>query len=84
MSGLALNCLLFGLQFATQDGDGGVAVVLLLAGAAAAAAYVRYALRHPHPILDMLRLLELRQFRLTLAGGSSHAHHARGAALLWR
>ena len=69
LSGLALSCLLFGLQFATQDGDGGVAVILLLAGALTAAAYVRYALRHPHPILDM-RLLQLRQFRLTLAGGS--------------
>jgi MFS family permease len=69
LTGVSLSCLLFGLQFATHSGYGVVTAALLLVSGVLAGLYVRHALRHDHPILDV-RLLDLPLFRQSLAGGS--------------
>jgi len=69
LSSLSIALLLFGLQAATRDGEAALAAMLLLVGATFGAAYLRHARTREHPILDM-RLLGLRQFRLSLVGGS--------------
>lgn len=69
LSGLALGCLLFGLESATHPGQLGPALSLIAAGTTAGALYVGHARRRPQPILD-LSLLSVPTFRLSLIGGS--------------
>ena len=68
--GIGLASLLFALELA---GKGliatGSTVLLAIVGAAALTAYVLYALRAPHPILE-LSLLRVATFRAAVVGGN--------------
>ena len=67
--GVALSSLIFGFSAA---GRGVIAlpldIGLIALGFVGLAAYVRHALRAPHPVLD-IRLLKLATFRASVAGG---------------
>ncbi|MEE7547988.1 DHA2 family efflux MFS transporter permease subunit [Xanthomonas sp. Kuri4-1] len=69
LCGLALGCLLFGLEMISQQDGLRPALVLLATGAAAAFGYLWHARRHPAPLLD-LSLLRIDSFRLSVIGGA--------------
>ena len=70
LSGIALGCLTFGLEFAGRGvGDTRVLLALLCAGTIAAVLYVRHARRHPQPVLD-LSLMRIPTFRLSVLAGT--------------
>ena len=69
LSGVALACIVFGLETAAR-GESSLAVAgtILAVGAAAGVLYVRHAGRHPTPVLD-LRLMRIPTFALSVIGG---------------
>ena len=69
LSGVALACIVFGLETAAR-GESSLAVAgtILAVGAAAGVLYVRHAGRHPTPVLD-LRLMRIPTFGLSVVGG---------------
>ena len=70
LSGVALSCLMFGLETASRGAASPAAATALLAvGGLSGALYLRHAARHPHPILDM-RLLRVPTFGLSVLSGS--------------
>jgi EmrB/QacA subfamily drug resistance transporter len=69
LSGIALACLVFGLETISRSKGGIVAPLLLALGAAAALGYLVHARSTEHPILD-LKLFRIPTFRLAFAAGS--------------
>ncbi|MEP6868585.1 MAG: DHA2 family efflux MFS transporter permease subunit [Novosphingobium sp.] len=69
LSGLALACLVFGLELASHPVRPVVVVILLGGGAMLAAAYIRHARVIANPVLD-LSLLKIPTFKLSVAAGS--------------
>lgn len=69
LCGLALGCLLFGLEMVSQHGGLRPALILLGIGGSAALGYLWHARRHPAPLLD-LSLLRIDSFRLSVIGGA--------------
>ncbi len=66
LSGIALACLLFGIEMASRGvGGGGASVGLVLTAIMAALLYARRARRHPRPILDFA-LMRIPTFRLSV------------------
>jgi EmrB/QacA subfamily drug resistance transporter len=70
LSGVALSCLMFGLELASR-GVGSVALAagLVAIGAIAAAGYWRHARGHPQPVLDF-RLMRIATFRMSVLSGA--------------
>jgi EmrB/QacA subfamily drug resistance transporter len=69
-SGIALSCLMFGLEMASRGlGSRGIALALVAVGIGFAALYVRHARRHPNPVLDF-RLMRIPTFRLSVSSGT--------------
>ena len=68
-SGVALGCLMAGLELALHPGAGRVVELLLAVGAGAAVLYLVHARRTEHPILDV-SLMRIDTFRISLLGGS--------------
>ncbi len=69
-SGVALCCLVAGLQMTTARGSSATAVTaVLLVSVAAAAMYGRHALRHDDAILD-LRLMRIQTFSTAVIAGT--------------
>ena len=70
LSGVALSCLMSGLELATRGvGSGRLAAGLVATGAASAALYWRHAQRHPQPVLDF-RLMRIATFRISVLSGT--------------
>lgn len=69
LCGVALGCLLFGLEMVSQRDGLAHAVALIATGGAASLGYLWHARRHPAPLLD-LSLLKIDSFRLSVIGGS--------------
>lgn len=69
LSAVGLCGLVFGFETIGRDLlPNGVVLGLLMMGALGTGLYIRYALKHPHPLLE-LRLLKLPTFRASVAGG---------------
>ncbi len=69
LSGVALSCLMFGLETASRGQTTPlVTAIILLIGVAAGWMYVRHAHGHPQPVLD-LSLMRIPTFRLSVIGG---------------
>ncbi len=70
LAGLALACLMFGLEMASR-GVGSILVVgaLIAVGGGSAALYAMHARRHPHPMLEF-RLLRISTMRQSLVCGT--------------
>lgn len=70
LSGVALACLMFGLELAGHGvGSGGLAAALGLGGAGAGALYWRHARRQRSPVLDF-RLMRVPTFGVSVLSGS--------------
>jgi EmrB/QacA subfamily drug resistance transporter len=70
LSGIALSCLVFGLEMAGRGIASPLQMLALFGGGTLAGiAYIAHARRTPHPILD-ISLLRLQTFRLSVIGGS--------------
>jgi EmrB/QacA subfamily drug resistance transporter len=70
LSGLALACLMFGIEVASRAaGSVWIVAALLGTGAVCAGLYVVHARRTPRPMLDF-RLLRIPTFRMSLLCGS--------------
>jgi MFS family permease len=70
LSGIALSCLVFGMEMAGRGlASPWQSLCLLGGGALAGAIYVWHARRTPHAILD-LSLMKMPTFRLSVIGGS--------------
>ncbi|WP_158902495.1 MFS transporter [Burkholderia sp. L27(2015)] len=70
LSGIALTCLMYGMELLGQrDADGRITAAILLGGAVVGAAAVIHLLRAPHPLIN-LSSLRIPTFRTTLGGGS--------------
>jgi EmrB/QacA subfamily drug resistance transporter len=70
LSGIALSCLMFGIEVASRGvGSTGVVALLLGVGAVSAILYWFHARRTPRPMLDF-RLLHITTFRMSLFCGS--------------
>jgi EmrB/QacA subfamily drug resistance transporter len=69
-SGIALSCLMFGLEMASR-GVGSVWLTggLIAIGAVCAVLYRRHARHHPQPVLDF-RLMRIRTFRISVMAGT--------------
>jgi EmrB/QacA subfamily drug resistance transporter len=69
-SGIALSCLMFGLEMASRGvGSRWLTGGLVAVGAAAAVMYLLHARRHPQPVLDF-RLLRMATFRISVTSGT--------------
>jgi len=69
LSGVALGCLVFGLELASHAIEPAIIIGLLACGSLFGIAYVRHARRVEEPILD-LSLLAIPTFGLSVAGGT--------------
>ena len=70
LSGIALSCLMFGLELAARGtGPGLLAAALVLVGIAAGALYWRHAQRQRSPVLDF-RLMRISTFGISVLSGS--------------
>ena len=69
LCGIALGCLLVGLEMVSQRDAAAHAAILVAIGSAALIGYFWHARRHPAPLLD-LSLLKIDSFRLSVIGGS--------------
>ena len=70
LSGVALACLMFGLELASRGvGSIGATAALLGVGAGAALLYVRHSRGHPHPILDF-SLMRVPTFGISVLAGA--------------
>jgi EmrB/QacA subfamily drug resistance transporter len=69
LSGVALASLTFGFTLASRGSQAVEAILLLALGLVSGAAYVVYARRRTHAILD-LRLMRLQTFRISTIAGS--------------
>lgn len=68
LSAFGLCGLVFGFETIGRDLlPSGVVLGLLVLGATGTGLYIRHALRHPHPVLD-LKLLKVQTFRLGIIG----------------
>ncbi len=69
-SGIALSCLMFGLEMASRGvGSRWVAGGLVATGAVGAVLYLLHARKHPQPVLDF-RLMRIQTFRLSVMSGT--------------
>jgi EmrB/QacA subfamily drug resistance transporter len=69
-SGIALSCLMFGLEMASRGvGSRWLTGGLVGTGAVAAVLYLLHARRHPQPVLDF-RLLRIATFRISVTSGT--------------
>jgi EmrB/QacA subfamily drug resistance transporter len=70
LSGIALSCLMFGLELAAHgEGSMPLAAALIVAGLVAAALYWPHARRQRSPVLD-LRLMRVPTFGISVVSGS--------------
>lgn len=69
ISGVALACLVFGLEMVSHSSGGLLAAVLLAVGLAVGALYILHVRRTQHPILD-LHLLKIPTMGIAVAAGS--------------
>ncbi|HET6606193.1 MAG TPA: MFS transporter [Rhodopila sp.] len=70
LSGVALACLMWGIEMASRGfGSGRESLALLAVGAALAVLYRRHARRHPQPVLSF-RLMRIPTFRISVLAGS--------------
>ena len=70
LSGIALTCLMYGMELLGQrDADGRITAAILLGGVVVGAAAVVHLLRAAHPLIN-LASLRIPTFRATLGGGS--------------
>jgi MFS family permease len=70
LSGVALSCLMFGLELASRGvGSGWLAAGLIVIGGLAGVLYWRHARGHKQPVLDF-RLMRIATFRLSVLGGT--------------
>jgi EmrB/QacA subfamily drug resistance transporter len=70
LSGIALACLMFGLEVASRGvGQHWLVAVLLGVGVGSGVLYTIHARHHPRPMLDF-RLLRIETFRMSLLCGS--------------
>lgn len=70
LSAAGIAGILFGLELAPHAKDlGPYGYLLLMCGALIACLYIRHALRHPAPIID-IKLLKVPTFRVSILGGS--------------
>jgi EmrB/QacA subfamily drug resistance transporter len=69
-SGVALSCLMFGLEMASRGvGSHWLTAGLVATGIISGVLYVLHARRHPQPVLD-LRLMRIPTFRLSVMCGT--------------
>jgi EmrB/QacA subfamily drug resistance transporter len=70
LSGVALACMMFGLELASRGvGSGALAAGLVAVGAVSGVLYWRHAKGHPQPVLDF-RLMRIPTFRLSVLAGT--------------
>jgi EmrB/QacA subfamily drug resistance transporter len=69
-SGIALSCLIFGLEMASRGvGSHWVAAGLVGVGIVSSLLYLRHARSHPQPVLDF-RLMRIPTFRISVTSGT--------------
>jgi EmrB/QacA subfamily drug resistance transporter len=70
LSGIALSCLMFGIEMASRGVGSGILTASLVAvGAVSAVLYYIHARKHPQPVLDF-RLMRIATFRLSVLCGT--------------
>jgi EmrB/QacA subfamily drug resistance transporter len=70
LSGVALSCLMFGLEMASRGvGSRWLIGFLVAIGAVCAVLYRRHARHHPQPVLDF-RLMKIPTFRISVLAGT--------------
>jgi EmrB/QacA subfamily drug resistance transporter len=70
ISGVALSCLIFGLELVSRGALAmNDALMVLAVGLVSLAFYLRHAGKHPAPIID-LRLMQVQSFRISVYAGS--------------
>ena len=70
LSGVALACLMWGIEMGSRGfGSSGEALALLAVGAVLAVLYRRHARHHPQPVLNF-RLMRIPTFRISVLAGT--------------